>query len=82
MNNFCIFYVIRTDLGDYFYFVSVFGYCSKGIYKCKEIVVAIFKMSLKIHPLDKMLSRIKICKWNGFQEQFSLSLQEKAKLLL
>jgi len=82
MNNFCIFYVIRTDLGDYFYFDSVFGYCSKGTYKCKEIVVAIFKMSLKIHPLDKMLSRIKICKWNGFQEQFSLSLWQQAKLLL
>ena len=74
--------MIRTDLGDNFYFDSVFGYCSKGTYKCKEIVVAIFKMSLKIHPLDKMLSRIKICKQNGFQEQFSLSFQQQAKLLL
>ena len=31
-------------------------------------------MCLEVHPEDKMLLRIKICKWNEFQEQFSLSL--------
>ena len=82
MNHFCMFYVSRTDLWDNFYFGSVFAYCSKGTYKCEEIVVAIFKMSLKIHPQDKMLLRIKICKWNRFQEQFSLSLWHQAKLLI
>jgi len=78
MNHFCTFYVIRTDLWDNFYFDSVFAYCSKGTYKYKEIVVAIFKMSLKIQPKDKMLLRSKTCKWNGFQEQFSSFLLQTA----
>ena len=81
MNHFCTLSVIRTDPWDNFYFDSVFAYCAKATYKCKEIVVTIFKMSLKVHPQDKMLFRIKICKWNGFQEQFSLSLRHQAKLL-
>jgi len=81
MNHLCIFYVIRTDLRDNFYFDSVFAHCSKGTYKCKKIVVTIFKMSLKINPQDKRLLRIKNFKWNGFQEQFSLSLWHQAKLL-
>ena len=34
------------------------------MYKCKEIVVTIFKMSLKVHPQNKMLLRIQIHKWN------------------
>ncbi|KIJ92634.1 hypothetical protein K443DRAFT_113285, partial [Laccaria amethystina LaAM-08-1] len=63
---------------DNFYFDSVFAYCPKGTYKCKKII---FKMSLKVHPQDKMLLRIKIHKWNGFQEQFSLSIWHWAKLL-
>ena len=33
-------------------------------FKCKEIDVAIFKMSLKMLPQDKMLLRIKIHRWN------------------
>jgi hypothetical protein len=60
---------------------SVFAYCSKEMYKHKEIGVAIFKMSFKMLPQDKMLLTIKTYKWNGFQEQFSLSLQHQAKLL-
>ena len=47
----------------------------------KKIVVTIFEMCIKVHPQDKMLLRIKIHKWNGFQEQFSLSLQPQAKFL-
>ena len=62
------------------YFDSVFANCSEGTKKCKVFVVAIFKISLKIHRQDKMLLRIKICKWNRFQEQFSLSLWREAKL--
>ena len=31
MNHFCMFYVIRTDLWDNFYFDSVFAYCSKAL---------------------------------------------------
>ena len=80
MNHFCTVYVIRTDLWDNFYFDSVFANCSEGTKKCKVIVVAIFKTSLWIHQQDKMLPRIKICKWNGSQEQFSLSFRHKAKL--
>jgi len=54
--SFCIFYVIRTDVWDNFYFDSLFAYCSKGTYKCKEIaIVTIFKINLKIHPQNKML---------------------------
>jgi hypothetical protein len=53
----------------------------KGTYKCKEIVVTIFIVSLKVYPQAKMLLRIKICKWNRFQEHFSLSLWHQAKLL-
>jgi hypothetical protein len=81
MNHFCTFYVIRMDPWDNLYFDSVLAYCAKETYKCKEIVVSIFKMSFNVHPQDKMLLRIKICKWNGFQEQSSLSLQHQAKLL-
>ena len=72
MNHFCTFYVIKRELWDYFYFDSVFTYFFKGTYQCEEIVVTIFYMSLKVHPQDKMLLRLKICKGSGFQEQFSL----------
>ena len=67
MNNFCIFYVIRTGLWNNFYFDSVFGYCSKGTYKCKEIVVAIFKMSLKVHPQDKRCQELKFANGMDFK---------------
>ena len=50
------------------------------MYKCKEIVVTIFKMSLKVHPQNKMLLKIQIHKWNRFQEQFCLSLWHQPKL--
>ena len=73
--------MIGTDLWVHFYFDSVFAYRAKVMYKCKYIVVAIFKMFLEVHPEDKMLLRIKIRKWNEFQEQFSLSLQHQEKLL-
>ena len=66
--------MIGTDLWDHFYFDSVFAYCANVMYKFKQIVVAIFKTSLEVHPEHKMLLRIKIHKWNEFQEQFSLSL--------
>jgi hypothetical protein len=38
-------------------------------------------MSSTLHPEDKMLLRIKIRKWNKFQEQFSLPLWHREKLL-
>ena len=38
-------------------------------------------MCLEVHPEGKMLLRIKIHKWNEFQEQFSLSLWHLEKLL-
>jgi len=34
-----------------------------------------------MRPQDKMVLRIKICKWDRFQEQFNLSLQQQAKHL-
>ena len=46
-------YVIRTDLWENFYFVQ------RGQKNVKEIVFAILKTSLEIHPQDKMLLRIK-----------------------
>ena len=73
--------MIGTDLWVHFYFDSVFASCAKVMYKCKYIVVAIFKMGLKVHPEDKMLLRIKIRKWNEFQEQFSLFLQHQEILI-
>lgn len=36
-------------------------------------------MCCKVHPQDKRLLRIKICKWNGFQEQFRNRVVDKFK---
>ena len=72
--------MIEIDIWDHFYFDNVFSYCAKVTHKCKTIVVAIFKMCLEVHPEDKMLLKIKIHKWNEFQEQFSLSLWHWEKL--
>ena len=51
--------------------IFILTVCSATVqraYKCKEIDVAIFKTSLmKMLLQDKMLLRIKICKWSGFQ---------------
>ena len=79
--SFLHFYVIRTDQWDNFYFDSRCAYCAKVMHKCEKIVVTIFEMCLKAHPQDKMLLRIKIHKWNEFQEQFGLSHSHQAKLL-
>ena len=45
--------------------LTVFAYCQKRAYKCKEIDVTIFKLCLKVYPQDKILLTIKIHKWDG-----------------
>jgi len=67
MNHFCTFYVIRTDLWDYFDCDSVFAYGAKGTYKCKEIVLTIFKINLKVHLQDKCCKELKLANGKDFR---------------
>jgi len=69
-------YVIRTDLWNNFNFA--FSYCSKRYTNINKLVLLFSKCVLRC----KTLLRIKICKWDGFQQKFSLSLQCQKKLLL
>ena len=69
-------YVIRTDLWNNFNFDNAFSYCSKRYTNIKKLVLLFSKCVLRC----KTPLRIKICKWDGFQQKFSLSLQCQKKL--
>jgi len=71
INHFYTCYVIRTNLWNNFNFDNAVFYCSKRHTNIKKLMSWFSKCVLRC----KTLLRIKFCKWDGFQQQFILSLQ-------